>query len=1689
MPGQYPEIQLAAKIEEISISRNVFDFAGLKAQFSAQLGKALGSSFNEILERGLNREIRGVDNAINFLAGSMSQVKSQSTPVAKNIREIVRSFAAIQDIAKQVVIGDLGAKDAIKLVDDLKEKLDLVLGTDQIRIFEGELQRAVVSEIKNLNRLEKAYVNALSAGNEEGKKTLEGFVLQEDAIQQIIAARQKLNAVFVESNRPVDTPDVVSDRQLKAEIDLARFKQRSFEEEQDAIRLKDLELRKDKAQKALLGEILTAKRQIVREQEKINDLLQNGNLDLSKTQRQSLEQFAGADPIKLARQRLGLDSPQGLVDKKQIDGVVQSAKRATSQTKKLTTSIGRAGFTVEQFGQKAALAFQRYGAFVVGSFGIFRLVGFIRSATDEALKFEAVVTKLEQVLDATRQTIAPLARDLRRLAKDTGVSTDEIGQGVFLFAQSGVKDIEKLRILAEQLAKVPLSATFGDIQQTSEGLLAVFGQFNKEVEETSRVLDLVNKFAADFAIESQDIFEIIRRGGATVAAAKVSFEDFLGLSALIRESTRESASTIGTFFKTGIARLLQPSSQKALRSLGVDANTVIGQLQQLSQVFANKSPFEQIQLAQSLVGVRQISRLIALLRELQDPKAAERIQSTLTGAVGSFDEQTSKRLDDIGTSLSRIQKSFQDFVVGTFDNDSLKKFAADIGNIAEALSGLGGVIDFISPALLGLITLLARKPIARFSSGFADFFKGTQRRGLLGAPPASFGKVLRNQISLNRGSLLKAGAIGSGLAGGSLLQRREPGIGSAIGSGLTQGINFGLLGSIVSGGNPLVGVLTGATAGLVAFTKALKEAEIVKRQEAIETGFATNNNRPIIAGIKESLGFDKGFLSFLGNLFTGNKIQDRASQIFSSPVGTFQNRRFLEGGVIGNVDAIRGENVTRIASQIRNRTDTGINLSRLFDKIFQNSIKQLSTQQFGSQGEFEEALNKLLVDTLQSVFEGENVFFRKDEIQNLIDNSRATFGNLKPPSTIQPLISDPINQFFDQTDALAIAVGRSAAVFRDFNDIVTTYNDQLQTIVTDVNSLQQIQLTGNRQDLLRQGGFGNISNLLGREDTIDQIAVQFANEFQDVLRNISQGDFGIEAQNAVGTNLESFLKNLLGIGTIDAEGKPIQISSADQQRLDDALDQYGDFLRLIAAETGKTIPEVSEDIVAAVKNGESLSKVFGGLNNSAEKAIAAIQATIEAENRRLQIQFQLDQNIISIDQGIRKFNQTLFELGDALDDVDTRINTLINRTDPITSARNRGQTLLDRSRRSQFTQPLQDFINEVRQSSTRRLEALDNTRNRGGNISDIVKDFEESLQSQVDFLDLQNKVNDRLAELEGRIRNASAAADEFIRAFEESNNQLRSTGAALSGLNADQITEGISAFNKFNAAAGLTGSQVGRSGGVAAAGAGLEALNRREFDALSQLLNTVGGFNLGGGLTGSDILGEAQRAIALPFLAELRAQFSGGTREDAQQAILKEIADAEAAAKQALEEEKRLREQQIRLVELQRELAQQERQFYVDQKAALAQIVQNTNITNELKSIASKVNQLFGSTAQPVVLSTTGGLTPNGTQGTVTNIDTTAITNSIDAQTTVMKDCVCETLQSINDNIIGIADQLNRMLNGEITTTLEVSPIQVNVSITAPDVVKTIGPVLKKAIISEIGIKLSEIFQDDPQKSSELKGL
>lgn len=371
-------------------------------------------------------------------------------------------------------------------------------------------------------------------------------------------------------------------------------------------------------------------------------------------------------------------------------------------------AFDNAALGANAFGNQIGLATRRFSAFLIGSAPLFLIAGAFSRATDEALKYEKGQTRLAQILGRSRAEVRSIGDNALRIAGQTGTKATDIQSGTDILAQAGYSDPEQLKKVQPLLARIPLTATFGDIESTLRGIIAINGQFNKTLDDTGTIFDVLNRVAGDYAVEVKDIFEGVQRGGSAFSIAGGDLNSFVKYFTLLKSKTQESSESLGTFFKLISGTSFSPKVEKLLTSLGQNPRgltTVSQRIEGLREGFVNRfgpnlqNP-EILTEANTAFGQRQGARIVALLQAIE--KDSGKISKSFSGSGGSFNSETDKAVGNISQSFARLQRSIDGVISTITDNDVVRKVFSVIASFGEKFGTIVRLFSSAIPLLLGV---------------------------------------------------------------------------------------------------------------------------------------------------------------------------------------------------------------------------------------------------------------------------------------------------------------------------------------------------------------------------------------------------------------------------------------------------------------------------------------------------------------------------------------------------------------------------------------------------------------------------------------------------------------------------------------------------------------------------------------------------------------------------------------------------------------------------------------------------------------------------------------------------------------------------------------------------------------------------------------------------------------------------
>lgn len=433
----------------------------------------------------------------------------------------------------------------------------------------------------------------------------------------------------------------------------------------------------------------------------------------------------------------------------QVTKGAKATTRLGDSARKTGKELGRAAKKAETFGDQTLLAGKRYAAFLGATVVAFKAFQLISVGTKSVIEFDKSMVSLSQIIGTSVDDLRDLSQQFLDLSVATGTSAAEIANAAKLLAQAGFRGAE-LTEAVEQLAKVPLTPIFENMDQAVDGAIAAMRQFSSEGLTVETVFDKMIKVSNNYAASFPDIIEGLKRGGSAFQAIGGTLDEFIAAFTTIRSVTRESASAVGTSLKTLSSRLADPKIIKFLETKDIrliEEGQFVGPLEAIRRIGEGLAKTNTIQdrinIATKLGGRRQISRFLAVA---QNAEKTSEILGVSQNSFGEFDRVATKGLQSVAVQI--------DILVAKG-----KKLAIDLGEdlFIPFIRGLTGAAD-------SAIALLdALKPILPLVAKIGAIFAGGAIvRGLGAFIGPKLGKLAGPAAFAAAGGGLKGAGAGIG---------------------------------------------------------------------------------------------------------------------------------------------------------------------------------------------------------------------------------------------------------------------------------------------------------------------------------------------------------------------------------------------------------------------------------------------------------------------------------------------------------------------------------------------------------------------------------------------------------------------------------------------------------------------------------------------------------------------------------------------------------------------------------------------------------------------------------------------------------------------------------------------------------------------------------------------------------------
>lgn len=345
-------------------------------------------------------------------------------------------------------------------------------------------------------------------------------------------------------------------------------------------------------------------------------------------------------------------------------------------------------------------------------------VGALEQAYGYTKDLDRSLNEIRIVSGQSAEDMAQFAEQANKAAKALSTTTTDYTDASLIYYQQGLSDQEVLDRTETTIKMANVAGT--SAETASQQLTAIWNNFYDGSKSLEHYADVLVKLGAATASSSDEISEGIEKFAAVANTVGLSYEYAASALATVTAQTRESASVVGTAFRTLFSRIqgLQQGEtlddgttlnkySQALANVGVQIKDTSGELKGMDEILDDLggkwdtlAQDQKIALAETVAGVRQWTQLIALMDNWdffkENLALAENADGALTQQADIYAESWEAARDRTKAAAEDIYDSLinPNFYIGV--DNVITPLLSRTADVIDALGGLKGILAVVA---------------------------------------------------------------------------------------------------------------------------------------------------------------------------------------------------------------------------------------------------------------------------------------------------------------------------------------------------------------------------------------------------------------------------------------------------------------------------------------------------------------------------------------------------------------------------------------------------------------------------------------------------------------------------------------------------------------------------------------------------------------------------------------------------------------------------------------------------------------------------------------------------------------------------------------------------------------------------------------------------------------------------------
>lgn len=418
----------------------------------------------------------------------------------------------------------------------------------------------------------------------------------------------------------------------------------------------------------------------------------------------------------------------------QVDKLKNRTAEVSKEMSRLEVETGGVGRRVsEAFDSRIVNLF----AFALAALA----TGALSQVYSNVVALDEAVTNLQIATGKTREETRELVSSYADLAQELGATVTEVAEGADTWLRQGYDAQEAGDLIYASMMLSKLGQL--EAAEASTALTSALKGYKLEIEDATSVVDKFTAVDMEAAIGAGDIATAMAETAAGADLAGVSMDRLIGYIATVGEVTQDAPESVGTFFRTILARMSNISAGKmiddetgeslndveqTLKNVGIALRGTDGQFRDFSEVLDDLgakwntlNSLEQHQVATAIAGTRQQEKLIVLM---ENYGSALDYAAIAANSLGTAQEKfSSAYLESIEAYTNRLTAAWQEFSAAFLDADFVKDILSGLTDFVNVSTDLVSNIDILNVAIPVLGSILVNVLVNKIGSAIKTLDK------------------------------------------------------------------------------------------------------------------------------------------------------------------------------------------------------------------------------------------------------------------------------------------------------------------------------------------------------------------------------------------------------------------------------------------------------------------------------------------------------------------------------------------------------------------------------------------------------------------------------------------------------------------------------------------------------------------------------------------------------------------------------------------------------------------------------------------------------------------------------------------------------------------------------------------------------------------------------------------------------